>query len=681
MDLSLTDKVEKVPLVGPLKTALLKNLEIYTVSDLLHHYPFRYDDFSNSKKIAHVLFGETVTLKGNVDKIENVYTKSHRSLVKAAISDETGQIGVVWFNQPYLTKTLKPGSFVSLSGRVDEFKGKPSLISPEFELLNNPGVPSTIHTGGLIPVYSETAGVSSKWLRSRINFLLKSGQEFPDYFPENVLREQNLISRSLALNQIHFPKDLEQAQKARERLAFDEVFSLLLRSRGSRQKLEKEEANFSLKSGEYSGQLQKFTDSLPYRLTSDQSQAIREILADLEKPKPMNRILTGDVGSGKTVVAAAAAYITQLHGFKTFYMAPTEILASQHYETFKKLLEPFGVSIGLLTSSTRKNPKSQILIGTHALLHHLENSSQIGLVIIDEQHKFGVGQRTKLLEGTKIGSRAPHLLTMTATPIPRTLALTLLGGLDITFISQMPQGPRNVKTWVVPKTKRPAAYQWIKEQLTSQKTQAYVVCPFIEESQSETLKSVKAAKKEFELLKNIFAPLSVELLHGRMKSEQKEQIMRNFVENKTSVLVSTPVVEVGLDNPNAAIILIEGADRFGLASLHQLRGRVGRGHKPSFCLLFTESSGPEVEQRLKLLETNDSGLKLAEMDLKRRGGGQVYGRQQSGFIKTKAADLSDSVLITKVSVFLGELVNRRDPLLKSPALRALIGPESSVHMD
>lgn len=689
MILDLSDPVEKVPLIGPLKAGLLKNLEIETVGDLLNHYPFRYDDFTNIKKIAHLLYGESATVTGSIIKTENIYTKSRKSLVKATISDETGQIDAVWFNQPYLARTLKPGSLLSLSGKIDWFTKRLVFVSPEYEFIYPQGHPlETIHTGRLVPVYPETAGISSKWLRSRINLLLRGGVGIEDGFPAKFLSDQGLVGLTTALNQIHFPQSLEESQIARKRLAFDEIFILLLRSRLNRKKIESQKPNFQLDLSKHQSQLNKFIDSLPFQLTADQSKAVEEILKDLGKPKPMNRLLQGDVGSGKTVVVAVAALATHLQGLKTLYMAPTEILANQHFDTFRKLLGPLNIKINLVTAASKKKigkggelSSADITIGTHALLYNLEKSKEAGLVIIDEQHKFGVQQRTQLLELSKDVTKLPHLLTMTATPIPRTLALTVLGDLDITFINQMPKDRIPITTWVVPKEKRSPAYQWIKKQLIADNSQAYIVCPFIEESIVETLKSVKAAKKEFESLVKIFSPLKVELLHGRMKATQKEQIMQNFNSNKIPVLVSTPVVEVGLDNPNAEVILIEGAERFGLASLHQLRGRVGRGNRKSYCLLFTENESPEVRQRLKLLEVYNSGLKLSEMDLKRRGGGQVYGREQSGFAKTKAADLTDSDFIVKVNLLVKELIKNDDPVLRSPGLLEQVKQKESIHMD
>ena len=419
----------------------------------------------------------------------------------------------------------------------------------------------------------------------------------------------------------------------------------------------------------------KFIESLPFELTKAQKRCIDEILSDLEKSQPMNRLLQGDVGSGKTVVAAAAAYITALNGYQTAYMAPTEILAQQVFEVFKKYLNPFGIEVSLQTSSTKSEDTKygDVLIGTHALLHRPELFNRLALVIIDEQHRFGVKQRGKLLNQNAKTSgnhstktRRSHLLTMTATPIPRSLALTTYGHLDISIIDEMPPGIKSTKTWLVPEEKREAGYRWIKRQLSVGNCQAFVICPLIKESEHETLEDVKAVTTEFERLKRIFPEFKLGLLHGKMKNQEKEQIVGNFRAGKTRILVSTPVVEVGIDIPQANIIIIEGAHRFGLASLHQLRGRVGRAGQESYCLLFTPKQTKRVIQRLKALEKNHSGLKLAELDLKMRGPGELYGVKQHGFPDLKIASLSDLGLIRAARAAAEEIITEieRHPKLK-----------------
>ncbi|MCL5004095.1 MAG: ATP-dependent DNA helicase RecG [Patescibacteria group bacterium] len=656
MKLTLRDSVEKVPLVGPLQAKKLKRLNIESVDDLLNHYPFRYDDFTNIKKISELVFGETATVIGTVVKIENVYTKNRKNIVKAVIADETGRIDVIWFNQPYLVKNLKTDTHVSLSGKVDEFSHHLALISPEYEFSTLNFQPSTnIHTGRLVPVYPETYGLSSKWLRSRISSILENELEIGEVLPPEILKENRLLGLKEALLKVHFPKNLEEAKEAKRRLAFDEVFEIIYLAQKQRKKWQTEKSSFQLSTTTLKPKLTEFINRLPFELTNDQNKAMEEILDDMKKKTPMNRLLQGEVGSGKTVVAAVSALATVLSGYKVLYMAPTEILSNQHYQTFQKLFHGYNTKINLITSSSRRNQNfqissagrsDQILVGTHALLYQIGQIEKVGLVIIDEQHKFGVGQRAKLLDlGREDNGKLPHFLTMTATPIPRTLQLTLLGDLNISSIENLPNERKKIKTWLVPKYKRTDAYHWIKNQVAEAGAQAYIICPFIDESESETLKSVKAAKKEFESLQKMFHPLNVGLLHGKMKSGEKEEIMNKFRDDEVKILVCTPVVEVGIDNPLATIILIEGAERFGLASLHQLRGRVGRGNKQAYCFLFTDSESPETQVRLKSLEKIKSGLKLAEADLKNRGSGTIFGSQQSGPFKTKIADFSDLELV------------------------------------
>ena len=684
MTLELKDPIEKVPLIGPSQGQKLKRLVIYTVEDLLNHYPFRYLDYSAVKKIADLLLGESVTIKAKVEKIENIYTREGRGLTKARLRDETGSIEAVWFNQPYLVETLKVDTLVNLAGQVEGFSGRPTFPSPDYEILppGEPSVRAGLHTARLVPVYSETYGISSKWLRSRIGLLLNSSLKIEDNLPTEIKLNEGLCNLVQALRQIHFPESSQEIETAKKRLSFDEVLKFQLVSQLRRLEINNQRSNAQIKTEIIENKIKIFIRNLPFELTLDQLRSVSEILKDLSKTRPMNRLLQGDVGSGKTVVAAIASYALYLSGYSTLYMAPTEILAHQHYQTFQKLFRKYDVEIGLITSSTRKNPEFKIVIGTHALLHSWGEKGAVGLVIIDEQHKFGVEQRAKLLEPSKKGSvGVPHLLSMTATPIPRTLSLTFLGDLDLSTISQMPKERKPAKTWLIPKEKRAKAYDWIKKQITTNTSQVYVVCPFIEESENETLKSVKAATVEFKKLQTIFTPFKIALLHGKLKSQEKETIMKDFMEGEIDILVSTPVVEVGIDNPNVDIILIEGSERFGLASLHQLRGRVGRGQRPSFCLLFTESNSPLAIDRLKSLQKTSSGLELSEIDLKNRGMGNFLGTDQSGFLKTKIADLSDLELIKKVNAVATTLLNSPNYKEKIRVFTSSLNQGKKIHLD
>lgn len=637
--LEVGDSVSEIPFIGDKYEKLLLKLNIKTVKDLLYHFPFRYDDFSKLKKISELKLNDTVTVTGIIESINNVFTKNGKKFTKIVLSDETGKINCIWFNQPFLAKTFYKGLKISVSGTVSFFDRSLTFISPEFEFGNN------IHTGRIVPIYPETYGVSSKWLRSRINHLLTiSEMKIEEYLPKNILSENNFLEINSSLNQIHFPSNLKKSQLAKSRFEYEEILEILLNSfvkkgEWGNKKCVKLFSNCKL-------QISNFIKNLPFNLTNSQLQCVNEIIEDLTKEKPMNRILQGDVGSGKTVVAVIASYLAYLNNSKTYYMAPTEVLANQHFETFKNLFANTKVKLGLTTGSQKHIGEFDIEIGTHALLHK-ENNKNAGLVIIDEQHKFGVEQRATLTNITE--EKTAHLLTMTATPIPRTLALTLYGDLDISSLTEKPIGRQKITTKVVTKTQREKAYEWIKNELSKSKKQAYIVCPLIEESEHESLANVKAATIEFEKLsKNIFKDFKVALLHGRMKPKEKEEVLNGFRNGESQILVATPVIEVGIDIKNVTVIAIEASERFGLAQLHQMRGRVGRGEEKSYCLLLTESSNPQTISRLKLLETEDEGSKLAEYDLKLRGQGEIFGTAQSGMIRLKLADISNIELIKKV---------------------------------
>ncbi len=635
----------------------LDKLDIHILSDLLFHLPSRYDDFSIISPINRLQIGEVVTVRGTVEEMKNEYTKRFKKLQRAKVSDSTGTIDVVWFNQPYLIRVIQKGDIISLSGRIEWQNRKKALISPDYEIITNNLAP--IHTGRLVPIYPETKGLTSKWLRRQVyNILQENIREFEEYLPQDILDSFNLYVYSKALEQVHFPDTLENAAKAKERLAFNEVFLLQLAAKKRKEEWKKNLKGQSFKVAEHQSKIEKFWDSLPFELTGAQRRSIGEIFSDLAQDKPMNRLLEGDVGSGKTVVAAAAMYLAHLNGFQSVLMAPTEILANQHYETINKLLSSLGVKVGLQTGSSKYYvlsskykkkdvhntryiiPNTDILIGTHAVLSENINFDRLGLVIIDEQQRFGVTQRAIL----RSKGENPHLLTMTATPIPRTVALTLYGDLELSLLDEMPRGRQKIKTWLVPQEKREAGYKWISDKVLKENDQVFIVCPFIEES--ESMQTVRAATKEFEILKkDIFPNYKLGLLHGKMKAKEKDTVLEEFRKGDINILVATPVVEVGIDIPNATIILIEASERFGLSQLHQLRGRVGRGDKASYCLLFTESKAPQTTARLKALEITHNGAELAELDLKLRGAGELYGTLQHGRRWLKIASFSDLNLI------------------------------------
>lgn len=619
----------------------LEKLGINKIEDFLFHIPFRYNDYSLVSKIDKVQAGETVTIQGVVEEIKNVYTRKWKTFQRAVIKDETGTINALWFNQTFLTRVLIKGETVSLSGKVSQEKNKLILQSPDYEVIFNN---QTIHTGRLVPVYPETKGISSKWLRRQIYKLLEEKSQIKEYLPKEIIKENNFLYLSDAIEKIHFPKNLEEAEKARKRLSFDELFEIQLSSKIRKKEWEKEKIKTPWEIEKFQKQTESFIKKLPFELTNAQKDATSDILKDLSLEKPMNRLLEGDVGSGKTVVGVVAAYLAYLNGFQSAFMAPTEILVNQHFKTISKLLKPLGIKVELVTGSNKTgiNKKFDILIGTHALVYDKVKFENLGLIIIDEQQRFGVEQRAII----RNKGDNPHLLTMTATPIPRTVALTLYGDLDLSILNEMPVGRKLVKTWLVPPVKRSGAYKWIEEKIIKDKDQVFIVCPFIEES--ESMQTVKAATKEYERLKKeIFPNLKLGLLHGKMKAKEKDEVLKAFRDKKIDILVSTPVVEVGIDIPNATIMLIEEAERFGLAQLHQLRGRVGRSDKQSFCLLFTQSLNPQTIERLKSLETTYSGAELAELDLKLRGPGQIYGTMQHGATVLKIASFSDFDLIEK----------------------------------
>ncbi len=646
-------KVEQIPRIGRQYANRLERLGIETAKDLLFHVPFRYEELGERTLIKNLVVGTKASIAGQVFSIRNLRTKFGKSLTLAKVNDSSGSIEVVWFNQHFLTSSIKTGAQVSLAGKVDFFSSKLSLISPTYELLG--GAKTTFHTSGLVPVYAETHGLSSKWLRSRIKEVLPATlNSLKETLPESILAENDLLPLQKSLEYIHFPKSLTQAQKARERFAFEELLKVELKAFKRKKEWQSRKKAPSLQIDQE--KVLTLISSLPFSLTGDQNKVLKEIFHDLGSEKPMNRLLQGDVGSGKTIVAALGSYVAFLNGFQSVLMAPTEILAMQHHKTAQLILGKTGMGVGLKTASHKEGGDFDLLIGTHSLIENNVSFDKLGLVVVDEQHRFGVAQRGTL----RSKGLSPHFLTMTATPIPRSLALTYFGDLDVSIIEELPAGRQKIKTHLVPVEKRGKAYGFVRQQIDKGR-QVFIICPLIEES--ETLGSVKAATVEFERLKkDIFPDIKMGLLHGRQKSKEKEEVLEKFAANSYKILVSTPVVEVGIDIPNATIMLIEAAERFGLSSLHQLRGRVGRSSHQSYCLLFTQNTGEKALQRLTALEKYDSGLKLSEVDLQMRGPGELYGTLQSGLPEFKFASLADLSLIEKTKAQAKEIFgNFKDP--------------------
>ncbi len=631
--------------VGPTFERKLAKLRIFTARDLLTHYPRRYEDFSQVTAIQFMKPG-LVTIKGTImaAAARRSY-KRNLTITEAIISDGTGTVKAIWFNQPYLAKTLPKGSEVLVSGKLEFRNNDLALQGPAIE----PAESLNKNTGRIVPVYPETEGVTSKQLRGLILPLLDL-VEWPESLPAEVVKKGRLLSADAALREIHFPTTSVQLQQAKRRLAFEELFFIMLASLIIKAEIKTETAPRI----EFEAAVAKrFTETLDFTLTDAQRAAAWRILQDLDQDRPMNRLLEGDVGSGKTVVAAMAAVMAMSQGYQAALMVPTEILARQHAQKLEPLMSKLGFEIGLLVSkqpmAERKQIQEQVvsgqvnlIIGTQALLSDPVQFANLGLVIVDEQHRFGVQQRSALK--AKAG-RLPHLLSMTATPIPRSLALTVYGDLDISVIDSLPPGRQPITTKIVKNSERDKVYAEIDQEIT-QGRQVFVVCPLIDESDVLGAKSATAEAER--LRKSIFAHRRIGLIHGKMKSEEKQTVMERFINHDLDILVATSVIEVGIDIPNASIMLIEGADRFGLAALHQLRGRVGRGEHQSYCYLLYDNFSPGVAERLRALERTGDGFRLAQIDLELRGPGQIYGLRQHGILDLQMADMSDTKLLAEV---------------------------------
>lgn len=670
----------------------LKELGIETVKDFLLYFPRRYTDSREIRRILDIQIDQFNTIRGTIKSITNTSTWRRRmQITTALLSDESGSIEAVWFNQTYLAKTLVQETEIMINGKAKYDKKRARIIfqNPDVEIVKS----RQIHTARIVPVYHETelnappkvrGKISSKWIREKLFPLLPFTEYFPEYLPQEILKKYRLTPYSQAVKNAHFPASENALDKAKKRLSFDELFLLQLAALQRRYLWRRIAAKEQKQIPLNWGLIKDFTKSLPWALTNAQKKAIYEIIQDLSKPFPMSRLLEGDTGSGKTVVAAAAVLHVVKANFQACLMAPTEILARQHFETFSKLLKSFDIKpallIGALAEKEKKiiaeqlkNGKISFVIGTHALLQNNIAFKKLGIAIIDEQHRFGVKQR-EILKSYD----SPHVLSLTATPIPRTLALVLYGDQDLSVLDEMPEGRQKVLTRIVPEEKRQKAYKWIENEI-KQGRQAFIVFPLIEESPEL---EIKAAVQEFIRLKEqIFSQLKLGLLHGQMSAQEKAETMKNFSAGKIQILVSTAVVEVGIDIPSATIMMIEGAERFGLAQLHQFRGRVGRSDKKSFCLLFPTLQNPQIFQRLNALEKYHCGFRLAEIDLELRGPGEIYGTAQSGIPDLKMASLTDAITI-KQAREAAEMIIKQDPQLKTyDELRAKIAEQENIAID
>jgi ATP-dependent DNA helicase RecG len=636
--------VAVLPFVGPKYQQLLSNLGIASVRDVLYHLPTRYLDLSKITPIDQVALEELQVVQAQVESIKKVRLRGGKVLITVLVSDDSGSLQLSWFNQPFIEKALVVGQTYRFAGEVEHKFGHDQMTNPTSELASKPPV----HTGRLVPIYAQTAGISSKWLRARIAPLLpKTEAIIPDFLPSQIISDYQLLPLPQAIIQLHAPEDIAQAQNARRRLAFDEL--LLLQLAGLLRKQSWQEGRQAPELVVTNSQLAVWTSILPFDLTDAQKQVLKEILEDMSNVTPMNRLLEGDVGSGKTVVAFLAALVAVDNGFQVAVMAPTSVLAQQHFLTFQSLLDKLEasslqsprkepVTLALRTSKSKSQP-ADITIGTHALITEGLDFDKLGFIIIDEQHRFGVEQRAQLMAKSQSGV---HVLSMTATPIPRTLALTIYSDLSLSIIDQLPSNRLPIRTHVVPQPKRADMEGFLRTAM-ERGEQVFIVCPLIDTS--ETLTEVRAATAEFERLQKVFKKQKLALLHGRMKAADKDATLAAFKDHHFDALVATPVVEVGIDVPNATILVIEGAERFGLAQLHQLRGRVGRGALQSYCFLLSDATDVKEVNRLRQVEQEHSGIKLAELDLTTRGPGEVYGHRQSGIPELKAASLTDIKLL------------------------------------
>jgi len=679
LDQGLKAPVTVLQGIGPSNAKTLSTIGLNTLDDLLHYYPRRYDDYSKMKPINRLSAGEVVTILAAVKRVDNRSLHGgKREITEAILDDGTGALRVTWFNQPWLASRLPVGTQIVLSGKVEMYLGRLVMNSPEWEYLEQ----EHLHTNRIVPVYPLTAGISQKQLRKAI-FQVASfwAPRHRDFLPTSIRESGGLMPLSTALAQVHFPENQASLESARERLAFDEIFMLQMGVLSQKQSWQSAVGQVFTAPAEWLAQIEA---GLPFELTEAQKRALSDIQGDLSSGKPMERLLQGDVGSGKTVIAALAMATIAREGAQSALMAPTSILAEQHYRSLLKLLssdepvadKPFKpAEIRLLIGDTSAAEREEILsglsdgqikflVGTHALIEEPVSFQRLQLAVIDEQHRFGVAQRAAL----RNKGENPHLLVMTATPIPRSLALTVYGDLDLTVIDQMPVGRQPIETHILMPLERERGYQLIRSQVKAG-YQAFIIYPLVEKGERDD-ESKAAVEEHARLQAEVFPHHAIGLLHGRLTPEEKDAVMRRFRNHETDILVSTSVVEVGVDVPNATVMLIESANRFGLAQLHQFRGRVGRGEAQSYCLLIPETDESSENERLQAMVESNDGFVLAERDLQQRGPGDFLGTRQAGFSELRMASLTNVRLIEKARQ-LAQLLFIQDPDLIQPQNQAL----------
>ncbi len=678
MSEKLNQEVRYIKGIGVAKAKDFARLEIVTLKDVLFDFPFRHDDLSESATISQLKSGQKVTIRATVSLITNRKSKNNRRMIitEAILEDGTGQVKAMWFHQGFLTKVLRPGVVISLSGKVDDKYGL-SFVNPTYEVIGKQK--TTKHTGRILPVYALAGGITQKMRRMLAETAIDAMNDLPEWLPEEIIKREGFVSLQDAIRSMHFPSSKKDLERATTRLKFDEFFlHQILHAKARRELLQQKASKVKFQEDIIKDAVKR----LPFALTAAQKKATWAIIKDMDRVQPMNRLLEGDVGTGKTIVAALAALNASHGGWQTAFLAPTEILAEQHATNLEKL---FGheMRVALFTRTKRRvsgnevtkkqmldalaNGKIDLAIGTHALLSEHVLFNRLGLIVVDEQHRFGVKQRKALKDREGDGDGIPHLLSMTATPIPRSLALVMYGDLDRSLLDEYPAGRKKIETFIVEKLKEEPYYEKMREEMDAGR-QVFVVCPIIEESDALGVNSVNEVFRDFE--DGPFRAYNIGMLHGKLKQQEKDEVMQRFVRGELDMLVSTTVVEVGVDVRNATVMFIEGAERFGLAQLHQLRGRVGRGDHQSYCFLHpTGDLGELARKRLKAVVATQNGFVLADKDLELRGPGNIFGTEQSGFETFKLGSFADRDLIFLAKDYARDYLDEDEDLQTWPMLR------------